>query len=175
MNKILEKLQGGDLRSIGMVDEVVKDILADSTLFVNVFDGMCNPNPVIRMRAADTVEKVTRINPTWLFPFKERLIGEVAQIEQQEVRWHLAQLLSRLVLEENELNKVVDLLKQWIEGSKSNIVKVNSMQSLCDLGYRYPNLKPSITQVIRVSVESGSPAVVSRGKKLLRKLGVKDI
>lgn len=32
MNKILEKLQGGDLRSIGMVDEVVKDILADSTL-----------------------------------------------------------------------------------------------------------------------------------------------
>lgn len=172
---ILQKLQGGDLRSIGNVDEVVSDILSDNALFPNLFDGMLSPNPVIRMRSADAVEKITRINPTWLFPFKKRLIEEVSQIEQREVQWHLAQMFSRFDLDAEELERVVYLLRRWIEDSKSNIVKVNSMQSLCDIASRYTNLKPSVIQVVKISMKKGGPAVVSRGKKLLRRLGVKGI
>jgi hypothetical protein len=172
---ILQKLQGGDLRSIGKVDEVVSDILRNNALFPQLFEGMCNADSVIRMRAADAVEKITRINPTWLFPFKKRLIEEVSQIEQQEVQWHLAQMFSRLDLDERELDRVVDLLRKWIETSKSNIVKVNSIQTLCDLASRYPNIKQSVIQVLQESISNGSPAVVSRGKKLLKILEAKDI
>jgi hypothetical protein len=172
--EILNKLQGGDLRSIGRADEVVNDILADNALFDAVFDGMCNPDPVIRMRAADAVEKVTRINPVWLFPFKKQLIEEVSQIEQQEVQWHLAQMFSRLDLEDGEVDRVVRLLRGWIERSKSNIVKVNSIQCLCDMAFRYANLKPLVIQILQLSMVNGSPAVVSRIKKLLPKFGVED-
>lgn len=172
--EILNKLEGGDLRSIGRADEVVDDILADKALFGAVFDGMCSADPVIRMRAADAVEKVTRINPAWLIPVKKRLIREVSQIEQQEVQWHLAQMFSRLDLEDEELDWVVQLLRRWIERSKSNIVKVNSIQCLCDLALRYTNLKPSVIQMLQVSMANGSPAVVNRIKKLLPKLAGKD-
>ncbi len=171
--KILNKLQGGDLRSIGRVDEVVTDILADRTLFEIVFDGMSHADPLIRMRAADAIEKVTRINPAWLVPFKKRLIEEVSQIEQQEVQWHLAQMFARLDLEEEELGRVVQLLRRWIERSKSNIVKVNSLQCLSDLAFRYANLKPAVIELLQESLANGSPAVINRLKKLLPKLGVK--
>lgn len=174
MIKILEKLQGGDLRSIGKVDEVVSDVLSDSSLFSRLIDGMCSQDPVIRMRAADAAEKITRIYPDWLIPFKKRLIEEVPQIEQQEVQWHLAQMFSRLCLEDDELDRVVNLLCQWIQGSKSKIVKVNAMQSLCDIASKHTDLIPLVVMIFKDAITNGSPAVVSRGKKLLRELGMKE-
>ncbi len=140
MVEILKKLQGGDLRSIGRANEVVGDVLDNSSLFGQLFDGMCSKDPVIRMRAADAVEKVTRSNTDLLVPFKKRLIEEVSQIEQQEVRWHVAQMFPRLDLERDELERVFQLLLEWIKGSKSNIVKVNSMQSLYDIAIMHPCL-----------------------------------
>ncbi|MEK7785160.1 MAG: hypothetical protein AAB658_07015, partial [Chloroflexota bacterium] len=56
---ILKKLEGGDLRSIGRSEEVAADVLADPALFGELFDGMLDDNPLIRMRAADAVEKIT--------------------------------------------------------------------------------------------------------------------
>ena len=53
MERILDKLSGGDRRSIGRVDEVVADVLRDPSLFERVFDGMLSDDPIIRMRAAD--------------------------------------------------------------------------------------------------------------------------
>lgn len=172
MSDILQKLLGGDLRSIGRVDEVVADVLADNALFPQLLDGMVSSDPVVRMRSADAVEKLTRDNPTWLIPFKKRLIEEISQIEQQEVQWHLAQMFPRLDWDKAELEAIVSLLRKWSERSKSKIVKVNSLQALCDLALRYPELKPSVVAMLQESIAMGSPAVVSRGKKLLKALGV---
>ncbi|MEK7323777.1 MAG: hypothetical protein AAB217_00810, partial [Chloroflexota bacterium] len=88
MSTILKKLEGGDLRSIGRSEEVAADVLADPALFGGLFEGMLDDNPLIRMRAADAVEKITLEHPEYLRPYKKKLIKQVAQIEQQEVRWH---------------------------------------------------------------------------------------
>ena len=66
MHKILKKLKGGDLRSIGRSTEVVNDILGDPSLFGIVFDGMVNNDPIIRMRCADALEKVSSKHPEYL-------------------------------------------------------------------------------------------------------------
>ena len=50
MSQILQKLKGGDLRSIGRADEVVQDILENPALFGEVFEGMFNDDPRVRMR-----------------------------------------------------------------------------------------------------------------------------
>lgn len=172
MAGILDKLQGGDLRSIGRADEVVSDILHDNALFGQVFNGMFDVDPVIRMRAADAVEKVTRSNSEWLLPFKKRILDEASQIDQQEVRWHLAQMFPRLAYEQDELERIIGLLQKWIESGKSQIVRVNSMQALSNIAERYTQFKPLVIHIIQESVANGSPAVVSRGKKLIRKLGM---
>jgi len=80
MSKILEKLKGGDLRSIGKAEEVVADIFKNPALFGEVFEGMLSDDPVIRMRAADVSEKVSRSHPEYLRPYKRRLINEIAKL-----------------------------------------------------------------------------------------------
>lgn len=57
---IHQKLTGTDRRSIGRSNAVVSDVLAEPALFKEVFSGMVSGDPVISMRAADAMEKITR-------------------------------------------------------------------------------------------------------------------
>lgn len=107
---ILERLKGGDLRSIGSADEIVVEILRKPSLFEEVFRGMTHTDSLVRMRSADVLEKVSRIHPEYLQPYKQRLMGEVAAIEQQEVRWHVAQMFSYLNLDKSERAKAAKIL-----------------------------------------------------------------
>lgn len=94
MSQVLQKLKDWDLRSIGKADEAVQDILNAPQLFGEVFEGMLNDDPRVRMRSADALEKVSSKHPEYLQPFKNWLINEIAKIKQQEVRWHVAQMFS---------------------------------------------------------------------------------
>jgi hypothetical protein len=60
MNKKYNKLQGGDLRSVGKAEEVVQEVLENPSLFTDVFEGMVSDDSVVRMRSADVIEKVAR-------------------------------------------------------------------------------------------------------------------
>jgi hypothetical protein len=171
MSEFLDKLKGGDLRSLGNVGEVVMDVAKDESLFEEIFNGMLSDDALIRMRSADVIEKVSRLHPQYLQAYKKRLIEEVSKIEQQEVRWHVAQLFSRLELEvEEELAAVFCLLTHWLENSQSKIVQVNSLQTLADLAQKHTKLRLTVIYQIEQAMANGSPALVSRGKKLIRKL-----
>lgn len=169
MNGILEKLKGGDRRSIGRANEVVADVLDDPGLFDALFHGMLDSDPVVRMRSADAVEKITVNHPEYLEPYKAVLIGQVTEIEQQEVRWHVAQMIPRLALDDGELAHVVGVLMSYLD-DESKIVKTFSMQALADLAEKRPGLRPQVVEVIKRLARTGSPAMRSRGRRLLAKL-----
>ena len=109
LEPILTKLVGTDRRSIGNSNEVVSNIISDPSLFEIVFKGMSCNDHVLRMRCADVVEKVTIQHPEYLVPYKRNLINEVSKIDQQEVRWHVAQLFSRLDLTKNDRIEVLKI------------------------------------------------------------------
>ena len=69
---LIAMLRGGDRRSIGKSSQVVASVLADPNRFKEVFEGMLHADPVIRMRAADAVEKITAKHPEYLHPYKAR-------------------------------------------------------------------------------------------------------
>ena len=169
MSAILKKLEGGDLRSIGRSEEVVTDVLADSALFGELLEGMLNDDPLIRMRAADAVEKVTVEHPEYLRPYKKKLIQQVAKIDQQEVRWHAAQLFSRLELSKAERRLVVNILSDYLK-DESKIVKTFAMQALADIAGQDAELRAPIIKKLETLTRTGSPAMKSRGRKLLAKL-----
>ena len=169
LDPILKKLIGTDRRSIGNSNEVVAAVLADPSLFEIVFKGMSSKDPVLRMRCADVVEKVTVQHPEYLVPYKRKLIVEVSKINQQEVRWHVAQLFSRLELTNNERKEVLDIISEYLK-DKSKIVKTFSMQALADIVEQNVDLKPEIIEKLGILTQEGSPAMKSRGRKLLSKL-----
>ena len=53
MSYVLQKLQGGDLRSIGRSNEVVQDVLEDPALLAEGFEGLFSDDPRGRVRSAD--------------------------------------------------------------------------------------------------------------------------
>ena len=126
------KLSGGDRRSIGRSNEVVADVLADPSLFDLIFDAIASDDPLIGMRAADAVEKITARRPELLRPHKHRLLTELAFIPQQQVRWHVAQMLPRLSLSPLERRQAAEILESYLD-DESSIVRTCAMEALADL------------------------------------------
>jgi len=174
IDPLLSKLKGGDLRSIGNSDKVVILVAKNPHLLGVLFEqGIFHPDPVVRARSADAdvAEKVARSNHEYLQPYKEVILNEASKIDQQEVRWHVAQMFSYLNLDESERRKAVALLYSWIDSEdKSNIVKVFSLQVLADLASQDHHMRSNVRAKLREMMETGSPSLKSRSRKLLREL-----
>lgn len=168
MSELLALLTGGDRRSTGRSEEVVQIVLADPARFGEVFAGLEDPDPLLRMRAADALEKVTARRPELLRPYKTDLLDLAARAGQQEVRWHLAQMLPRLDLDSTERQAAFESLVRYLD-DRSRIVVTFAMQALADLAQADPALMLEVLPHIERLAQSESPAIRSRGKKLLAK------
>lgn len=167
---IRELLNGGDLRSIGHVDEVVEFVGNDQDRFNELMTGLTDDRPVVRMRSADAIEKLTRRHPELLHAHQTTLFQQLHTTPQQEVRWHLAQLMPRLTWTEQETADIVHVLIGWIDTESSAIVIVNSLQAIFDLSVVHPQHCDELKALLESQLEAGSPAVKSRSKKLLRNM-----
>ena len=171
MKTILEKLTGGDFRSIGKSNEVVELVLANPKLFSSVFSGLLETDPRVRMRAADAVEKISQQRPELLQKFKRPLLERIALVEQQEVQWHVAEMIPRLKLVKSDLPKVLKIIEIYLNTSSSNIVRVMSLQALADLALQGWLKKEVVMQRIEQYANLvATPSVHSRSKKLLKQL-----
>lgn len=166
---ILRKLRGGDRRSLGRSGEIIGDIVIDPKLFAAAFAALLDSDPVVRMRAADAVEKASRERPELLRPHKRALLRKVAAIDQQEVRWHVAQMLPRLQLSAKERDHAVSVLFEYLE-DKSSIVRTLSMQALADFAMKDSRLRARVVPVIEFLANEGTAAMRARGRKLLKQL-----
>ena len=88
---------------------------------------------------------------------------------QKEVCWHVCQIIPRLELNTKEFDQAFILFKEYFEDN-SSIVKTFVMQALFDLAQLNKNLMPRVTSIINDCLESGSPAMKSRAKKLIHQL-----
>jgi hypothetical protein len=166
---ILAKLEGGDRRSIGNSEEVVQTVSKNPALFEELFSGLLADDPVVRMRAADAVEKITRARPELLQPWKKMLLSTASAFQEKELRWHVAQMIPRLKLTRMERNLAVQILMDYLEDG-SSIVKTSSMQALVELAEGDQQLLGQLTPLIERLVRTGTAAMKSRGRKLLKQL-----
>jgi hypothetical protein len=165
----VEMLGGGDRRSIGRSEEAVSLVLEHPELFGNLLGAIQSPDPVVRMRAADAAEKASAVQPELLQPFKTLFLGALADIPQQEVRWHVAQMLPRLKLTPAERQSALAILQNYLS-DRSRIVVVFSLQAMADLAQQDPSLRPGVLATIESLQETGSPAIRSRATQLYRRL-----
>lgn len=166
---ILTRLQGGDRRSIGRAAEVIKIVSRDPKLFPKLIAGLWNDDPLVRMRAADVTEKVTRDHPELLRSYKKELLGLMAESDEQEMRWHLAAMVPRLSLNEKQRQFVVSCLQRYLE-DRSSIVKTFALQALFDLAQTDSSLESRVTDILREASRSGTAAMKARSRRLLSKL-----
>ena len=162
-------IAGGDLRSIGRANEVVALVMREPKRMKEVVNCLSDADACIRMRAADVLEKVSREQAKVVQPFRTRLLGLLAEATQKEVRWHLALTIPRLRLSPPECRFVADSLKSYLE-DHSSIVKTFALQGLSDLTAQCEDLKPAVSDLIQLCIQTGSPAMRARGRILLRNM-----
>jgi hypothetical protein len=164
--KLLFLLGGGDRRTTGRADEVAGLVSRRSELFPQLIAGLWSQDSLVRMRAADAAEKVTRNAPDLLKPYKKELLGLMAETNEQELCWHLAAMIPRLLLTSKERQRVASILNTYLE-HRSSIVKTYALQGLAELAQQEPTLRPSVVETLREAVRKGTPAMKARSRKLL--------
>jgi hypothetical protein len=169
MHSLLKSLSGGHRRSIGGSNRIVLAVLAQPELLKVLFQGIESGDSVLRMRCADAAEKVTASRPELLFPHKGAVLHKLSNIEQPEVRWHIAPMLSSLTLSNAKRDKVLKTLLNFTN-DQSSIVKTMSMQAMADIAARDPHLIPVVRRHVEELIVIGTPAMRALGRKLIRSL-----
>jgi hypothetical protein len=163
---IPQLLTGGDRRSIGRAEHVAAMVCSDPKLFPELMAGLWSEDALVRMRAADAAEKVTRKNRELLAPYKKELLGLMSEAEEQELRWHLAVMVPRLPLNAKERRLATSLLNKYLQ-DRSSIVKTFALQGLADLAQDDAGMRGEVVEILREAVRSGTAAMKTRGRKLL--------
>ena len=88
---------------------------------------------------------------------------------EQELRWHLAQMLPRLRLSKKDRMHAASAFRLYL-GDQSSIVKTCTMQALADLARIDDELMPEIRELLAKLTKNGTPAMRARGRRLLRQL-----
>lgn len=169
MNQILKLLVGEDRRSIGHSDEVVQIILRQPEKFDELFQGLYELDPIIRMRTADAIEKITINKPNLLIPYKQKILDLINKVDQIEVQWHFAQIIPRLSLSTDEIDNSFRIIEGYLT-SPSAIVKAFSLQCLFELTLQKPDLLPQTRKHLNKGLESSVKAVQSRSRMLLKEI-----
>ncbi len=141
----------------------------DLELFPKLIAGLWSADPLVRMRAADATEKVTRTHRELLQPYKKELLGLLAEVQEQELRWHLAAMVPRLQLNAKECQVAISSLNGYLE-DRSSIVKTFALQGLADLAQDEPSMRPGVVEILRQATRNGTPAMKARSRKLLLRL-----
>jgi hypothetical protein len=163
---ILSLLRGGDRRSIGRSDEVAALVARKPRLYSELMEGMRSEDPMVRMRAADAAEKVTRTDASLLQAYKKELLSLLAEATEQELRWHLATMIPRLRLRAAERMLAAKVLRSYLE-DRSSIVRTFALQALADLAQDDLEMRAGVIEVLREACRNGTPAMKARSRKLL--------
>ncbi|MGH9774651.1 MAG: hypothetical protein ACRD50_06855 [Candidatus Acidiferrales bacterium] len=166
---ILALLTGSDRRSIGRSDEVAAIVSKNPKLFPELMEGLWSVNSLVRMRAADAAEKITRKKPELLKRYERELLGLMAETTEPEMRWHLAVMVPRLPLNARERQSAASLLNGYLK-DRSSLVKTFALQGLADLAQDDPGIRPQVIEILRAATRNGTAAMKARSRKLLRHL-----
>lgn len=168
----VKKLRGGDLRSIGRSNEAAREVTNSPARFAALFEAIFGDDPVLRARAADACEKAAKKNPALLAPLKKRLLAAMPKVQQQEVRWHLAQMLAYVNVTATEKKRAAAVLKKWFANDDSRIVRVMSLQALADFAKTDPGMRDEVSGLVLAALDSGIPSLAARARKLQKKMAI---
>lgn len=163
-------LLDSDLRTLRrnrIVVEKVKDQESFDELFALVF----HQEHTLVLRAIKAVEEITLKHPELLLVHKNQLVGALKSAGHKELKWHIAQLITRIELSAIEVTEVRHVLLYWaLNRNESKIVRVNALQGLFDLSQKYVDVKPDLLTAIAAMEHEVIPSIKARLKRLKKLL-----
>ena len=160
-------LTGGDPRSLRNAAIVIDAASRQPERLEELVQCVFSADEIVRMRASDALEKVSRAHPGMVQRFVPRLLAEMSLIEQPSVQWHLAQILTEVQLDEGEQAQAIAILEHNLDNSSDWIVTNLTLQALARFARTSPAVRTRLTERLRHHQDSPYKSVASRARKLL--------
>ncbi|NJK98362.1 MAG: hypothetical protein HC905_28670 [Bacteroidales bacterium] len=155
------------------VNRIVGMVEADPGLFAQLVKLTLQPNVVLAQRASWVLTHCCDKMPSLLFPHFEELIFASPHFAHTGIRRNVLRMISMQKIPENLQGYIFDLCLQWVISKKEPVaVKVHAMEILAGIASEQPDLKNEVIPVIMDILPHGTMAIISRGKKILCKLGL---
>lgn len=159
-------LLGSDLRKLKNTGTVV-DAVCNQETFDELFNLIFHHERPLVMRAADCVEKITREHPEYLVRHKGQILSVMKSADHKELKWHIAQLISRVKLTTEELAYVWHTLTYWaLNPNESRIVRVNALQGLFEISRIFVDFRNDFIKTLNEAGRESIPSIQARVKKL---------
>lgn len=162
-----QMLTGGHPNSLGRTGEVVGIVFGNRRKLRELFECLGSEDEIVRMRAGDALEKVCRQRPDWFKPYVERLLTEVAVIDQPSVQWHLAQMLTEVDLDPSERRRAIAWLWRTFDRTDDWIVTSEVLTALTFFARVSPAVRKRLPGALCQTQRDRRPAVARRATKLL--------
>jgi hypothetical protein len=172
VSAVREKLTGGTRTSVGSADEVIQKLLKNSAGLPAIYDLFLDEDPVVAMRASYVAMKVAEQKPESVEPFAKLLLKNLDLYVQQEVRWHVPQLLAHLKLTLAQKRKAYEVLMEWSETDKSKIVGYYSLQTAANFAESDDKLLHDFIPRLKKLNKTGAKSIQNRCKKIAKQLGI---
>lgn len=162
---------GGKSNSLGKAGQVVEIVLKDKSRLAELYNCLFEADEWLRMRAADSLEKVCRVHPEWLKPYTDRIIEEMGTSNQASLQWHVAQMLGELHLSPQQQRAAVHWLKDRLQEKNIDwIVAANAMSTLVQFSKAGLISTLEVSALLTMQLSHSSQSVRKRATKLLAEL-----
>ena len=172
MSRFREQLSGGTRTSVGEADEVIQKLLEDPSSLSEIYGLFLDEDPVVAMRASYVAMRVAEQNPGSVKTFANELLNNLDLYKQQEVRWHVPQLLVHLDLTKTQRRRAYDVVMEWAETDKSKIVGYYSFQAAADFAGMDQDLLQDFIPRIKAANKTGAKSIQNRCKKIAKQLDI---
>lgn len=173
MLQLHKLLSGSDLRSLRNANSLIGHVKNQKD-FDQLFLYLYHRDRPVVMRAADTIEKITIDDPSYLIKHKQQIIDLLRAADHKELKWHVALLVTRVALDANDLSRIWKILSGWAaDKDESRIVRVNSLQALFELAIKNPTLMSHFKKVVAGLDKENIPSLSARIRLIRRSLSSK--
>ena len=172
MGGFKETLSGGTRTSVGEADKVIRQLLKNATKLNEIYGLFLDEDPVVAMRASYVAMKVAEQSPQSVNPFTKDVLKNLDLYVQQEVRWHIPQLLVHMELSKAQRKRAYEVVMSWAETDKSKIVGYYGFQAAADFAELDEQLLQDFIPRIRKANKSGAKSIQNRCKKIAKQLDI---
>ena len=164
-----QRLTGGHPNSLGNTLEVVDEVLGDKSKLEELYQCYFSQDEVVRLRVSSAMKRLCIAHPDWLYPYTDRLLDEISQIDQASTQWTLAILFrllaDRLTLEQRK--KAIIIMKKNLEHHHDWIVINTTMETLFEWSKTDDELKTWLILQLAHHQKSDKKSISGRAKKYL--------
>ena len=169
-------LTGGHPNSLGRTEEVVELVLAADDGVDELLDTYASDDEVVRLRVSSALKRVVAAAPERVAARLDRILTEVAAIEQPSARWTLAQVVDVLLddLTAPQRARAVEIVRGDLEHGTDWIVLGTALKVLGRWAHDDPDLAGWLRHEAARHLGDERSSVARIARRTLDELGAPD-